>query len=142
MVSPFKQHQREDFAHIFTSDEHDQVITYYPKKGGERDIRAMVEPDDAVIEMDENLSVAMRCEVTVSKDENNEVLLHGTPANHGGVLLPERGDQIHLKEWQHPVTVRYVFSGVVLEESFHSWTLEFKAFKTIRTGSIHVKTQI
>ncbi len=142
VISPFKQHQREDFAHILTSDEHDQLIVYYAKKGSPRDIRAIVEPDDMVVEMDENLSRAMRLEVTLSKDENNEVLLDGMPANHGGVRFPERGDQIWLKEWEHPVTDRYTFTGVVIEEKFHSWTLEFKAFKTIRTGAIHVKSQL
>lgn len=136
----FRQDLREDFAHIVTSNEHEELIRYYPKDGGPREIRALVEPD-AAYEIDEpRLQRVSRLEVTLSRDELNQVFLNDVAAGHGGVIRPQRGDQLVRIE-HDPEQRRYVLS-LVIEDKPHSYTLEFKLMQVRRTGNEHFIPQL
>ena len=136
----FKLDQREDFASFATSREFATNVVYYPKKGGpSRALRAFVEPDSNTMLADDRLNQQKSMEITIAKDEAGLVLLdNGQASVHGGILRPERGDAFWIRGFGDPETCRYVFTGFVIEDKPHSWTLQCRTEKVRRTGNISV----
>lgn len=141
-MTAFRDDIAGDFAHIVTSQELEELVTYYPRKGGPpRSIRALCEPDEELIDTEHGQERYNRLEVTLSRDALNQVLLHGTAAGHGGVVKPQKGDALVRTETD-PERKRYVCTGRIIEEHPHACTVEFLCRRTTRAGSEHVMGQV
>ena len=134
-MATFKSDILCDLGHMFSVDEHDEEVTYYPCKGGPPlTVRVIIEDDQRYVESETRIDRRSTLEVNILKDEKNAVTdSMGNAYGTGGITRPLRGDQL----WRHevdPEEIRYAYNGVIIEAGHGYWTLEFERRVVHRTG--------
>lgn len=128
MRTLFEQ-QAIDAADVFlVPGENAERVTFYPAAGGTpREIVVAIDPkrrsqDGAVFDR-----LEQTCPVFCLKDESHA---------KGGIESPTHEQNIadSFVRAGDPDTQRFVFTGGILEETDHSWVLEFSRPRPVRVG--------